>query len=141
MPPIILDPRLQQDTVLLGYFEKSLLLLMRNALYPWFIIVPNSDETELYLLSESTQVMLMQQINLLSRFVSQSFAIDKLNIGAIGNLVSQLHVHVVGRRRDDSSWPGVVWGSEPFVEYTSEQVAGIKAKLGEYMSDEFVLVD
>jgi len=135
--PITLDPRLLQDTELLGNFEGSLLLLMRNALYPWFVIVPYTSETELYQLPETQQAAVMHQVSLVSRFVAQTFAIDKLNVGAIGNLVAQLHIHVVGRRRDDECWPGVVWGRDPFIGYTTEQVNDIKGKLKAFMPDEF----
>lgn len=136
-PTITLDPRLVQDTELLGYFEGSLLLLMRNALYPWFVIVPNTSETELYMLPEAQQAAVMHQVSLVSRFVVQTFAIDKLNVGAIGNLVAQLHIHIVGRRRDDECWPGVVWGRDPYIGYTTEQVTDIKGKLKAFMADEF----
>ena len=141
MPAITLDPRLAQDTLLLGHFDNSLLLLMRNALYPWFIIVPHTAEAELYQLPEVQQAAMLRQINLVSRFITENFNIDKLNVGAIGNMVAQLHVHVVGRRRSDECWPGVVWGGDPFVAYTPEQVVDIKDKLKAFMKNEMIVRD
>ena len=134
-----LDPRLVQDTYALGQFDTSYVLLMRNALFPWFIVVPQSNEIELYQLPAAQQSAVLRQINAVSRFIDEHFAVDKLNIGAIGNLVPQLHIHIVGRNCNDACWPSVVWGVEQFKAYTAEQVAGIKDKLKYFLQDEFIV--
>lgn len=98
---------------------------MNNALFPWFILVPETDVVELCDLDPASQQILLEEINRLSRFVKESFPIDKLNVAAIGNVVKQLHIHVIGRRTDDPCWPGVVWGagqSKPYSEVEREEI-------------------
>lgn len=129
MPEFSLDPALKNDCHLLGYLDSSVLLLMRNALFPWFVLVPRTSEIEFYRLAPELQIKVVDQINLVSRFIEQNFQIDKLNIASIGNIVSQLHVHVVGRSRNDICWPGVVWGVKESRPYEPEQVAQIQEKL------------
>ena len=94
-----LDPRLANGCLVLGKLNISLLLLVNNSLLPWFILVPKTSVTEMTDLSPSDQASLLEEINLLSAFVKGNFNISKLNIAAIGNIVSQLHIHIVGR------WP------------------------------------
>jgi diadenosine tetraphosphate (Ap4A) HIT family hydrolase len=96
-----LDPRLTNDCLVLGKLNLSLLLLMNNSLVPWFILVPQTSETEVTDLPQPSQAILLEEINLISTFVKTNFQISKLNIAAIGNFVSQLHVHVVGRDPSD----------------------------------------
>ena len=109
-----LDPRIQNDTYLMGHFGGTAVLLMRNACYPWLMLVPDTEETEFHRLDEATQQQLMAQACQLAKVVEAWQVVDKMNIATIGNVVSQLHVHVVGRRKDDPSWPGVVWGAQAF---------------------------
>jgi diadenosine tetraphosphate (Ap4A) HIT family hydrolase len=130
MLDIPLDPRLEKDCHFMGEFDSSsVLLLMRNSLFPWFVLVPRTKEIEFYKLEPELQTKVLEQINLLSQFIEDNFSIDKLNIGSIGNIVSQLHIHVVGRRRDDVRWPDVVWGVKEFKVYEPGQLSDIKKKL------------
>jgi diadenosine tetraphosphate (Ap4A) HIT family hydrolase len=124
-----LDTRLQQDTYFLGYMDGVCLLLSRNAYFPWFILVPDTQETEFYRLPRETQLQLLNLINRLSRFVEKYFSVDKLNVATIGNVVSQMHVHVVGRTIGDPCWPGVVWGCDQFKGYSEGQLKDIREKL------------
>ena len=113
----ILDSRLQNDCFTIAASDVSLLLLLNNRLFPWFILVPKVDETEFYQLDARIQQSVLIEINVLSGFINEIFDIDKLNIASIGNLVSQMHIHLVGRRKDDACWPDVVWGcgqSQPY---------------------------
>ncbi len=121
--PFVLDSRLREDCFALGRLEFCQLLLMNNAAIPWFILVPATSVTEVCDLTSSGQALLWEEVNSVANFVRANFQIDKLNIGAIGNVVSQLHVHVVGRREDDYCWPGVVWGSAIEKQYTDDEVA------------------
>jgi len=105
-----LHPQLARDSITLGHLGSGRLLLMSNAHYPWFVLVPDTAATELHELDADLQARVVNDINRVSRFVRQRFPVDKLNVAAIGNIVPQLHIHVVGRRRDDPAWPGVVWG-------------------------------
>jgi diadenosine tetraphosphate (Ap4A) HIT family hydrolase len=108
--PFSLDERLANDCHQLADLKLSHLLLMNNALLPWFILVPRVEVVELHELTTAQQQQLLEEINLISRFVQQTFTPDKLNIAAIGNIVRQMHIHIVARRVDDICWPGVVWG-------------------------------
>ena len=124
-----LDTQLQKDCYVLGELECSLLLLMNNSLVPWFIIVPKTDKTEFYELESDIQATVMNEINALSRFIKDEFCVDKLNVAAIGNVVKQLHIHVIGRHGDDYCWPGVVWGQPEKTPYTDQAIEHIIAKL------------
>lgn len=130
-----LDARLAKDCLILGKLNTSLLLLMNNSLAPWFILVPQTSETELTDLSPADQAGLLEEINLLSAFIKGNFEISKLNIAAIGNIVGQLHVHVVGRDPSDFCWPNVVWGTSEQKPYTTERVNEITAALREQLGD------
>lgn len=132
-----LDPRLANDCLLLGKLNFSLLLLMNNSLVPWFILVPQTTETEITDLLPSEQAALLEEINLISAFVKTNFQISKLNIAAIGNIVSQLHVHVVGRDPSDYCWPNVVWGTSEREAYSDEKIKEITTTLSEQLGDKF----
>lgn len=124
-----LDTQLQKDCIVLGELEQSLLLVMNNALVPWFIVVPKTDKTELYELEDDMQVKVLKEINAVSRFIKDEFCVDKLNVAAIGNVVQQLHIHVIGRQHDDYCWPGVVWGRPEKTSYNDQAIDHILAKL------------
>lgn len=106
-----LHERLAADCIAAGQLPLSQLLLMNDERFPWFILVPQRvGISEIYQLSESDQQQLWQESALLSAGLTRGFAADKINIGALGNLVPQLHVHHVARFRSDACWPGPVWG-------------------------------
>ena len=109
-----LDPNLERDCLKLGEFPLSLLLLHRDANYPWCILVPQREAiTELYQLAERDMSQFTAESRLLSRVMMELFGGDKLNVAALGNQVPQLHVHHIVRFRDDGAWPGPVWGALP----------------------------
>ena len=124
-----LDPRLQNDCFIMNDSEQFFILLMNNSLVPWFILVPKTDKTELYELDKDTQAAIQDKINLLSEFIKQEYQVDKLNIAAIGNIVQQMHVHIIGRYKSDAYWPGVVWGGSEKETYDKKNVVQIKMKL------------
>lgn len=84
--------------------------MLKATSLPWLVLVPDSDKTEVFELPASEQQQLMENSSALSAFIKKTYAADKINIASIGNIVSQLHVHVIGRYRDDACWPGVAWG-------------------------------
>ncbi len=129
MTPFKLDERLNNDSFILSESEQFYLLLMNNALVPWFILVPKTDKTELYELDHLQQRQVMSLINRLSDFIRQEYPIDKLNIASIGNIVNQLHIHIIGRYKTDAYWPGVVWGAEQKKQYKQKNVNNLKMKL------------
>lgn len=107
-----LDERLAADTVPLGVAGLCRVLLMDNRHWPWLILVPeHPDVRELHHLDGADRVRLMEEITFAAKVLERECRPDKLNVGALGNVVAQLHVHVVARRRDDPAWPGPVWGS------------------------------
>ena len=110
--PWTLDPQLAHDTIPLGDLPLARVLLMNDANYPWLILAPrHSGAVEIIDLDDAQREQLMDEIALLSRVLKDVTGCDKLNIAAIGNVVSQLHVHIVARRRDDAAWPRPVWGA------------------------------
>ena len=137
MDAFSLDPQLANDCLVLAESDTSLLLLMNNALVPWFILVPKTQETELHALDTVMQTALLKEINLLAEQVKTVFAVDKLNIAAIGNVVQQLHVHVIGRRHTDYCWPNVVWGRPEREPYTHAAIVELLQKLLPHLSDSF----
>jgi len=133
-----LDSRLQQDCLLVGDFPLCRLLLMNDSNYPWFILVPRREEvSELFQLDADDQRQLWQETTLLAEILKDTFAADKMNVATLGNVVSQLHMHVIVRRRGDAAWPAPVWGRNPALPYGDDQVAAIKAKLRLVLTDNF----
>ena len=102
------------------------MLLMRDANYPWCILVPDREDiTEIHHLSETEQLQLMRESVRLSHALESVFSPDKLNIASLGNVVPQCHVHHVVRYRTDAAWPAPVWGKVPAREYSVEALAEI----------------
>lgn len=106
-----LHPQLQNDTTPVGDLALCRVLAINDADYPWLILVPRrADIVEIIDLDDNDQALLMNEIAQASRFLKAITGCDKLNIGAVGNIVPQLHVHIVARRKDDPLWPKPVWG-------------------------------
>lgn len=117
-----LDARLQKDTFLIGSAPDMLLLLMNDSRYPWFIIVPSLPNiSEWFDLPESRQIDLHLASVKLGQSIQRAFECEKLNIASLGNIVRQMHVHVVGRHENDAAWPGPVWGHSPAMPYSEQQ--------------------
>jgi len=126
-----LHPLLQQDCHLAGRFPLCHLLLMQDANYPWFILVPDRDDiTEIHQLQAADRRRLLDESVILSRALQAVFAPDKLNIAAVGNIVPQLHLHHIVRYRDDPAWPDPVWGRVARREYTDAGRREVLDRLG-----------
>ena len=109
---------------------------MKDASYPWFILVPDRDDiTEIYQLDETDQRQLIKESSTLSRIIDKLFNADKINIAALGNLVPQLHIHHIVRYKTDAAWPAPVWGKIPPEPYSDEEIKQLiirlKSGLGE----------
>ena len=130
-----LDERLQRDCHLLGRIMSTRVLLHRNAGVAWFILVPDTDCIELVDLRADQQTELFDQINALSGFIRSHFAVEKLNVASIGNVVAQLHVHVIGRNHDDYCWPDPVWGRPCEDVYSAEEVDRVRELLTGALED------
>nr|WP_281438885.1 MULTISPECIES: HIT domain-containing protein [Pseudomonas] len=105
-------------------------LLSNDANYPWFILVPRrADISEVFQLEAADQQQLWRETTELAQLLQVTFKADKMNVAALGNVVSQLHMHVIVRRRDDVAWPAPVWGKQPARPYTEEEVGVIREQL------------
>jgi diadenosine tetraphosphate (Ap4A) HIT family hydrolase len=113
-----LDPRLTADTEGLGMLGLCRVLLMRDARYPWLILVPaKPDLVEISDLAPEDRIVLMEEITVAGTALASLYRPEKINTGALGNIVRQLHVHIVARNTGDPAWPGPVWGHSPAEPY------------------------
>jgi diadenosine tetraphosphate (Ap4A) HIT family hydrolase len=116
-----IDARLEAETRPVGELGLSRLLLMDDARYPWLILVPRiAGARELLDLDEADRAMLLGEISLVSRALEALFKPDKLNIAALGNVVPQLHLHLLVRYQTDAAWPQPVWGRGEREPYTDD---------------------
>ena len=121
-----LHPQLAADTIPVGELALSSVLLMDDARFPWFILVPRRPEaSEMTDLSDEDAAALMGEIRIATRVMLELAKPDKVNVGALGNVVPQLHVHVVGRFRSDPAWPGLVWGHGSRSPYPAHAAAAL----------------
>jgi diadenosine tetraphosphate (Ap4A) HIT family hydrolase len=125
--------QLAKDSVLVCELALSQLRLMNNQHYPWLILIPRvAHVTEIIDLDAQQQQTLLAEINLVAKCLKSHFPCDKLNIANLGNVVSQLHIHIIARRQDDISWPKPVWGG-PTAPYADSDlqtlVRGLQALL------------
>ena len=132
MKTFVLHPQLAKDTALLGHIGECLLLLMKDARYPWLILVPEQEGLrELHELSDNQFTAVTQIIKQTSLRLQSLTGAPKMNIAALGNMVPQLHVHIIARREDDASWPAPVWGVGAAEAYTEEELKVLVATLRE----------
>ncbi|AVV33918.1 MULTISPECIES: HIT domain-containing protein [Cobetia] len=111
MTPFSLHPQLDADTHFVADLPLCTVRLMNDARYPWLVLIPRRDAIrEIYELDSSAQQQLWQETTQLGELLMTVSGGEKLNIGALGNMVPQLHMHVIARRSDDAAWPGPVWG-------------------------------
>lgn len=131
-----LHPQLAKDCQDLGRFELCRLLLMDDALYPWFILVPERENLhELHELTDADRAQLWAESALLSRALVKGFAPDKLNVAALGNQVQQLHLHHIVRYRHDPAWPQPVWGKLPAKPYFGAEAEKLRALMRTLLGD------
>jgi diadenosine tetraphosphate (Ap4A) HIT family hydrolase len=122
-PAWSLHEQLQQDTIDIGDLPLSRVLVIKDAHYPWLVLVPRRDKVvEIIDLDEVEQGQLMTEITRVSRVLKEVTKCDKLNVAALGNAVPQLHVHVVARRKTDAAWPRPVWGVMPPLAHDAAEV-------------------
>lgn len=124
-----LHPRLAAGGFDFGSHSGCRVLLKNNALFPWFILVPEVGEEieDLHQLDAAAYQSVTGAIRDISQFVSTHFRPEKLNVACIGNQVRQLHIHIVGRSQADPAWPGVVWAFDGKQPYDPESVEGIRS--------------
>lgn len=107
-----LDPRLEQDSAFIADGPLSQVRLMNDTRYPWLLLVPRvAAASEWIELDGGQQRLLLAEMNRIGALLRNQAGVEKLNIGALGNIVRQLHIHLIGRRQGDPAWPGPVWGN------------------------------
>lgn len=128
----VLDARLAADTLSVTDLPLCRVLLMKDARFPWLILVPRrAGMVEILDLTPEAQAQLWTEITLAADGLRAETQPLKLNIGALGNIVRQLHVHIVARFDGDAAWPGPVWGSGPAQPYEDAALAGLAARLAD----------
>ena len=124
-----LDTRLAADSVLIADGPLSQIRLMNDGRFPWIVLVPRvASASEWIDLDGGQQRLLLAEINQVSQLLRVEPGVAKLNIGALGNIVRQLHVHLVGRHRGDPAWPGPVWGSGAARRHDPDLLAALTAR-------------
>ncbi|WHO73430.1 HIT domain-containing protein [Rhizobium sp. BT03] len=135
MDGFMLDPRLDNDSTSVMITGLCDLRLSRDARWPWLILVPRrADITEIFELTPLDQVLLAFETDLVAKALKEITGAAKINVGALGNIVRQLHVHVIARFEGDANWPGPVWGfgrAEPYEDGKRDEFI---AKLREALS-------
>lgn len=126
----ILHPQLERDTIAIGDMPLCRALLINDAHYPWLLLVPRRrDIVEIFDLDHVEQAQLMSEIGHAARSLRAITGCDKINIAALGNVVPQLHVHVIARSRGDAAWPKPVWGAVPARPYEEAALAKLMVPL------------
>lgn len=130
-----LHPRLAADTTLLGDLPLCQVLLSKEALGPWLILVPRREALkEIHHLPEADQIQLMRESSAVAALLEQDYQADKMNVGALGNLVPQLHVHHIARFENDVAWPGPVWGNTDGTQRSEDVQAALADELRDELS-------
>jgi diadenosine tetraphosphate (Ap4A) HIT family hydrolase len=136
----MLHQRLEEDTIGIVRLELSRVLLMNDSSFPWLVLVPERENIrELHELGAADRAVLIEEIAAASEIIQLLYSPDKINTGALGNLVPQLHIHVIGRFRKDRAWPGPVWGTgsaQPYSEKELDIVSGRLRKAFEKRNNE-----
>jgi len=135
----VLDTRLQEDTWLIGDFPLCRLLLSNDSNYPWFILVPRREGiSELFQLDDHDQQVMWRETTTLANVLKTLFAADKMNVATLGNVVSQMHMHVIARYSSDAAWPAPVWGRHPARPYSEADVQELRDKLRGVLGSDFI---
>jgi diadenosine tetraphosphate (Ap4A) HIT family hydrolase len=130
MPPFALHPTLARDTLEAVRLPLCRVLLMRDRRFPWLILVPEREGArEIHELIPEDRAALVEEIARAGEVLTRLFQPHKLNVGALGNIVPQLHVHVVARSANDPAWPGPVWGSGAAVPYPEDELEALRDRL------------
>jgi diadenosine tetraphosphate (Ap4A) HIT family hydrolase len=130
-----LHPQLQKDCHVLGALPLSAVLLLNDARYPWVVLVPQRDEVREWIdLNAADRQQLLLESCRVQEALRDLYHPDKLNVGLLGNIVPQLHLHHIGRFTTDPAWPGPVWGHSKAEGFAPDQLQQrseeLKAALG-----------
>lgn len=126
----ILNSRIENDSVLIKDLDLCQLRLLKDQELDWFLLVPKRASIfEIYELDQADQLMLLEEINYVSRKLVDLTSPDKLNVAAIGNIVSQLHIHIIARFKSDRAWPNTVWGTKSIEQFDESKINYWQSKI------------
>jgi diadenosine tetraphosphate (Ap4A) HIT family hydrolase len=129
-----IDPRLEKDSFFIEKLGFCQVRLQNQRLVPWLILVPERENHREWIdLSSSEQTEITEYINLISHLQMAVFQPFKLNIGLLGNVVPQLHIHIIGRFENDPAWPNPVWGNLPPTPYEKNEKEQVLAKIRHFL--------
>lgn len=129
-----LNPRLEGDSLPVADLPLCAVRLMKDANYPWLLLIPRqSDLVEITDLSAPDRLRLMEEIAAAAEALKTITGCDKINVGALGNMVPQLHVHVIARFRTDAAWPNPVWGAAPAGTYDPVELEALIDRLRKHL--------
>lgn len=135
MKPFSVDPELEKNSYLIAELELSKLYIKDDKENPWFVLVPRKNNaTELIDLNHEEQCMLMEEVTMVSDFLKNYYRPYKINIGALGNIVRQLHIHVLARYENDRAWPQALWGTPPSLHFEQVELENIKSNFQEFLN-------
>ena len=130
-----LDPTLSADTHAIGDIGLCRLLLMDDSRFPWLICVPRRpDIAEIHQLTPLDQTVLTFEITQVSEMLQDLTQCTKINVASLGNMVRQLHIHVIARNEDDAAWPGPVWGTGERKPYAPAEVVAFNTRFTELLT-------
>ena len=130
-----LDGRIARDSDLIATLDLCQLRIQNDSRWPWLVMVPQrADMTEIFELSEADQAHLSAEVNQVSAALKATTGATKINVGALGNIVRQLHVHVIARFEGDANWPGPIWGYGSAEPYDGEKRQALMNRLMEKLS-------
>lgn len=133
--PFVVDPELEKDSIFVKDLELSRLYLKNDKDNPWFVLVPKKiNAKELIDLTHEEQCMLMEEITVVSEFLKSHYSPDKLNVGALGNIVKQLHIHVFARYTHDRAWPHSLWGTKAQTQFDDIELENVKSNFENFIN-------
>lgn len=128
------DPVIEQNSIFIKNLGLSTVFLKNDKENPWFILVPRkAGAVELIDLNHEEQTMLMEEISIVSEFLKSHYRPHKMNVGSLGNIVTQLHIHVIARNPTDRAWPGPIWGTPTTQEFDHNEVENIKSNFADFL--------
>ena len=134
MGNFILDPRLEADSMPLGMLALCELRLMNDSRWPWLLLVPmRAGAVEMHDLAAADQAALSREMAHCAKALKAATGAMKINTGALGNIVRQLHIHVIARNEGDQNWPGPVWGFGTRQPCTPQEAAALKQRLAPHL--------
>ena len=128
------DPVIEQNSIFIKNMGVSALYLKNDKENPWFVLVPRKFQAvEIIDLNHEEQALLMEEITIVSEFLKSYYRPYKMNVGSLGNIVRQLHIHIIARYTTDRAWPGPIWGTPTTVEFDDLELENIKSNFFEFI--------